>query len=114
MLQTATLLSIQTCVLNVKKFSLRHLSRLVLEHLRERAKNHNIFLELDLQVDWDSDRFWTDPERVEQILLHLLDNGIKFTQSEGKVILRVWCEQNQAIFQTVIKEGGKKATILHF
>ena len=86
-------------VLNVKKFSLRHLSRLVLEHLQERAKNHNICLELDLQVDGEGDRFWTDPERVEQILLHLLDNGIKFTQSEGKVILRVWCEQNQAIFQ---------------
>ncbi|ELR99608.1 GAF domain-containing hybrid sensor histidine kinase/response regulator [Gloeocapsa sp. PCC 73106] len=86
-------------VLNTRQFSLRHLSRLVIHHLHDKAQNQEITLELDLQVDPEDDRFWADPTRVEQILLHLLDNGIKFTQAHGKVILRVWCEKNEAIFQ---------------
>lgn len=86
-------------VLNIKQFSIRHICRIVVDYLAEKAKNKNVILELDLQVHLESDRFWTDPERVEQILLHLLDNGIKFTQPQGKVILRVWREEDQAIFQ---------------
>lgn len=86
-------------VLNIKQFSLRHLCRLVINNLQQQAREQNVNLELELNVEVNHDRFWTDPERVEQILLHLLDNGIKFTHPRGKVTLRVWCEQNNAIFQ---------------
>lgn len=86
-------------VLNTKQFSLRHLCRLVIHHLQEKAKHQEITLELDLQVNPQNDRFWADPTRVEQILYHLLDNAIKFTQAQGHVVLRVWCENNEAIFQ---------------
>lgn len=85
--------------LKIKEVSLRHLCRLVINHFRSQAKQQKIALELDLEVKSNGDRLWTDPERVEQILLHLLDNGIKFTQSPGKVTLRVRYADNHAIFQ---------------
>jgi two-component system sensor histidine kinase/response regulator len=40
-----------------------------------------------------------DPRRVRQILANLLSNAIKFTPAEGKVVLRVRREQNDAVFQ---------------
>jgi two-component system sensor histidine kinase/response regulator len=54
---------------------------------------------LDLRLKIDEDKFCTDPERVQQILFHLLGNAIKFTPECGTVILRIWREKYQAVFQ---------------
>ena len=86
-------------VLNISEFSLYNLSRIVLQSLTDEASRHEITLSMDFRVREISDRFWGDPERIKEILMNLLSNGIKFTPAGGKVILRVWRMNHQAIFQ---------------
>lgn len=86
-------------VLNFQRFSLHHLAQNLMHSLEVMAWEKNIRLELDLQIQSDQDEFCADPERLEQILQHLINNAIKFTPPEGIVILRLWKEKNQAVFQ---------------
>ena len=86
-------------LLNIKEFSLKKFSSLVLHSLQEEAKTGHIELEFELRVEQEQDIFSGDAERVQQILFHLLSNAIKFTPAGGKVILRVWRENQEAVFQ---------------
>jgi two-component system sensor histidine kinase/response regulator len=91
-------------VLNIRELSLRQLSRFVVQSIQQEAIRHEINLELDFEVESSGDRFWADRERVEQILLNLLSNGIKFTPAGGQVTLRVWREERCAVFQ--VEDSG--------
>jgi two-component system sensor histidine kinase/response regulator len=86
-------------LLSIKEFSLHYLSRKTLKSLETEAKKRQIHLELDFRVEESRDRFYADPDRIQQILLHLLKNALKFTLAEGRVILRVWRENERAVFQ---------------
>ncbi|HEY9646394.1 MAG TPA: ATP-binding protein [Chroococcidiopsis sp.] len=86
-------------ILNVSEFSLSFLVQQSLSLFREKAAASKISLELDLQLDPSRDRFAADPLRVRQILLNLLSNAIKFTPPQGNVTLRVFLEDNLAVFQ---------------
>ncbi|HBY78686.1 MAG TPA: hybrid sensor histidine kinase/response regulator, partial [Cyanobacteria bacterium UBA11148] len=86
-------------VLNITEFSLAKLSHQTLRSLQEKATVRNIELEMDFRIKPQHDRFRADQRRVKQILFNLLGNAIKFTPEDGKVTLRVWREQNLAIFQ---------------
>ncbi|MEA5516270.1 GAF domain-containing sensor histidine kinase [Nodularia sp. UHCC 0506] len=86
-------------VLNITAFSLTETARSSLESLFKKANSKQINLQLDLQIDPQRDRFIADVGRVGQILWNLLTNAIKFTPEGGNVILRIWLEDNTAIFQ---------------
>lgn len=85
--------------LNITKFSLYQLSRMLVQSLSKEAQRQNITLELDFRGKLEQELFLGDQEKLQQILFHLLDNAIKFTANGGTVILRVWRENKQAIFQ---------------
>ncbi|MEB3159838.1 MAG: ATP-binding protein [Synechocystis sp.] len=85
--------------LNCETFSLHTLAQTVIHSILAIAENHAINLQLDYQINVGQDQFCADPERLEQILSQLLNNALKFTPSEGTVILRIWKENSQAIFQ---------------
>ncbi len=86
-------------VLNITEFSLTDVAENSLKALEGKATNEQLHLTLDLQIDPRRDRFTADATRVEQIIANLLTNAIKFTPKGGNVILRLWVEDDTAIFQ---------------
>jgi len=86
-------------LLNVRQFSLIRSGNLVIKSLEQEAKNAQINLEFEIKSDLEQDLFWGDAERIEQIIYHLLSNAIKFTPVQGRVSLKIWKGQNEAVFQ---------------
>ncbi|MBW4612024.1 MAG: GAF domain-containing sensor histidine kinase [Desmonostoc vinosum HA7617-LM4] len=86
-------------VLNIREFSLVSIAENTVESLQEKAGHKYVNLKLDLQIDPQRDRFIADAERLEQVLWNLLSNAIKFTPENGSVTLRLWVEDDTAIFQ---------------
>ena len=86
-------------LLNITEFSLQDLARTVLRALQEEAHKQQINLDLDIKVDPEEDKFCADRERLQEILINLLSNGIKFTPAGGKTTLRIWRENHQVIFE---------------
>lgn len=64
------------------------LARRALERTQEKAAKAGVILEMDLPSDLPPVQ--ADPERMVWVLYQLLDNGIKFTPSGGRVRVSGW------------------------
>lgn len=97
-------LEAQKSLLSLEEFLLSKLCRRVIANLWDQAQQKNITLQLKLFIAKDEAKITGDAYRIEQILEHLLNNAIKFTPVGGDVILRVWREQREIIFQ--VEDNG--------
>jgi two-component system sensor histidine kinase/response regulator len=86
-------------VLDIKQFSLKYLCNHVLEIIKMEAETKEINLILEMKITEKDHYFYADYDRVQQILLYLLKNALKFTPEQGAVTLRLWKEGSQVIFQ---------------
>ncbi|AFZ01940.1 GAF domain-containing protein [Calothrix sp. PCC 6303] len=85
--------------LNISEFSLTTMVEKTTESLKTKAAKQQINFTVDIQFNQERDRFTADARRIQQILENLLSNAIKFTPEQGSVILRIWREENNAVFQ---------------
>lgn len=85
-------------VLNNTEFLLKDVAELIINSLQEKAVAQQVDLKLDILFD-ENRRFCADVRRVQQVINNLLSNAIKFTPEGGSVTLRLWCEDNNAVFQ---------------
>jgi two-component system sensor histidine kinase/response regulator len=86
-------------VISMVEFSVAQLVYQVLQAVRDRARESNITLTVDLPIAPEDDPFVADPHRVRQILLSLLSNALKFTPEGGQVTVRVWREDDGLTLQ---------------
>ena len=86
-------------LLNIQQLSLGELVKQSLELLEEEAIAKDITLREEIKIEPEQDRFFADRARLKEILFHILSNGVKFTPQGGEVILRIWREKHQVVFQ---------------
>jgi signal transduction histidine kinase len=71
----------------------------------ERVASQAGGLVLEVQTGPGSPSAWADPDRVEQVLLNLLDNAIKYSRPGGKVTVSVQAGRDQSALVQVRDEG---------
>ena len=76
-----------TLEFNMTRFDIGRLSEGVIADMRPLADRKELTLALELGADLPL--LTADPDRVEQVLKHLLDNAVKFTPNGGRVSLTV-------------------------
>jgi signal transduction histidine kinase len=81
--------------LTLEQVSLPELARDVIERSQEKAAKAGV--ELETQIEADLPPITADPQRLSWILFQLLDNGIKFTPSGGRVSMMARKDGQQAI-----------------
>lgn len=86
-------------LLNIGQISLSAIAKESLQLLKETAKEKEVILSSEINVEAEQDYFFADEDRLKEVLHNLLNNGIKFTPEQGKVTLRVWREKRQVVFQ---------------
>lgn len=86
-------------VLEVQRFSLTRLAQRAIDPFRKAARDRAIAINFESTLLADEDTFTGDPRRITQVLDNLLSNALKFTHDGGTVNLRLWHEQQSAVFQ---------------
>ncbi|KAF0404631.1 protein-histidine kinase [Gigaspora margarita] len=104
-------LSIVNDILNVAKletkkinlinrtFDLLELLESTIDIFEEKAGTKNIELILNCEADMLPKYVKSDPERLKQVLSHLLSNSVKFT-NEGEIVLTISMQQREFIDET--------------
>ncbi len=91
-------------LLDIRQVSLQKIALQTLELVTQAAQDKQITLNFDFKLEGKDDEFFADPERLQEILFNLLNNAIKFSLTQSEVILRIWRENHQVIFQ--VEDNG--------
>ena len=86
-------------LLEIERVSLPAVVKHSMQLLQDSAVAKNIELRSQISIDPEKTSFFADEIRLKEIVFHILSNAIKFTPEDGKIIVRVWREQHQVIFQ---------------
>ena len=86
-------------LLNITRFSLPDLLTNILPILNQEAQYKSINFSVNWQNFTPDSLICADKHRLEEILINIVGNGIKFTPPEGRVDLKIIKEETQIIFQ---------------
>ncbi|MDZ5712044.1 ATP-binding protein [Jeotgalibacillus haloalkalitolerans] len=90
-------------VLNKEEVKVNEFSSRVLSKFKLGLNDHDIMLSYETELN-ESTVILIDPDRIEQVLTNLLDNAIRHTKADGKIIIKTRRE-NQFIRFDVIDNG---------
>jgi signal transduction histidine kinase len=82
---------------------LRRLARATVGRLAPRAEERGLSLRVEASPELPM--AWADPDRIEQVLVNLLDNAIKYSRPEGTVVVSVNDGEGGAVQVQVRDEG---------
>jgi signal transduction histidine kinase len=86
--------------LREKNIEVSEIANAILKLVERRAEQGGI--NLDLEISDQIPALRADERRLKQILVNLLTNAIKFTDTGGEVTLRAWCRMDSGyVFQIV-------------
>lgn len=99
-----TVSQIETGAIKISKkpLDLRPVILEIFDQLEAKAKKKNITLKLTGKEGPLTVK--ADPQRIEQVLINLIDNGIKYGNPEGKV--SVFVEERKKMFQIIVRDNG--------
>jgi signal transduction histidine kinase len=89
--------------LHCQTTNLAQLAQACLDRLTPQAEARDI--DLRLTVAPATPPVWADPDRIEQVLVNLLDNAIKFSGSGGAVTVKIGLDQKDTLLLQVCDEG---------
>jgi signal transduction histidine kinase len=91
--------------LNLRRepLDLAELARAIVERLTPQAEAQG--LTLRVQANPSAPPAWADPDRVQQVLVNLLDNAIKYSRPGGRVTVRVEAGPEGMALAQVLDEG---------
>jgi PAS domain S-box-containing protein len=94
---TSSKISLQKEALSLTDLAQRTLDTLRPQLLRSRH---------DLRLDFPAEPVWVDadPSRLEQVLVNLITNAIKYTKDQGQIWLKIAREGNEAVI--AVKDTG--------
>ncbi len=92
-------------VLNLRRRStnLAEMAQTCIDRLAHRAEARELLLKVE--TDPNTSLAWADPDRIEQVLVNLLDNAIKFSRPGGAVTVKVTVGSDQSALVQVHDEG---------
>jgi signal transduction histidine kinase len=73
------------------------------DRLAEQARA--LDLTIRVEIDLDVPLAWADADRIEQVLLNLMDNAIKYSRPQGTITLRVSTSQDNRVLVQVQDKG---------
>lgn len=83
---------------NITKVNIRTLVQSVIDSFIVVARKMNIDIELDYRIEFGLDGknfyFKTDSEKLKHILNNILNNAIKYSYKDSKVVVKVWVEDD--------------------
>ncbi|KAF0501469.1 protein-histidine kinase [Gigaspora margarita] len=97
--------------LDCKTFDLFDLLESTIEIFEENSGNKQIELILSYDTNSLPKFIKSDPERLKQILMHLLSNSVKFTK-EGEIIMKIFVKSLDTVDENLENQLTKKVKLL--
>jgi signal transduction histidine kinase len=89
--------------LHRRSSDLAEMARTCIDRLAHRAEAREVVLKVE--IDPNAPLAWADPDRIEQVLVNLVDNAIKFSRSGDAVMVKVTAGPDQSALVQVHDQG---------
>jgi signal transduction histidine kinase len=92
---------------NISKVNIRGIIQSIIESFNLVARKMGIQIEFEWEIEYGFGKnfyFKTDSEKIKLILSNLLNNALKYSYKDSKVIIRVWADEEKLSFS--VKDFG--------